>query len=66
MANTDKLQKLLNNLTKINCPMLECKYCFINEENDDWPDCEKPTTIKDGYLKCLGFKEITCPFFESR
>jgi len=66
MDNLGKLQKLLRNLTKINCPMLKCKYCFINKENEDWPDCRKPTTIKDRYLRCFGFKEITCPFYEER
>ena len=66
MNNTEKMQNKLRSLTKIYCPMLECKHCFINKENEDWPDCRKSTTIRDGYLRSFGFNEITCLFFESK
>ena len=63
---SNKMQELLNNLITINCHMLECEYCFIDE--DDWPDCKKPTTIKDGYLRGFDIKEISnvidCPYYK--
>jgi len=64
----NKLQKLLKELTVINCQILKCEYCYID---DDWPNCTKPTTIADGYLRGFGFDDIIgiknilkCPYFK--